>query len=57
MFGSAANMPLGMRVSHIKVPTLEDRLYSEFYLPADAHPGMQQVMAQVVTFLSTSWEI
>lgn len=49
-------MLLGMCTSHITVPLLNSRLYSQFQLPANACPGRQQTTAQVLGFLPPTWE-
>lgn len=43
--------PLGMATSHMEVPGSETWLLSPFQLPADVHPGDQQVMVYILGFL------
>lgn len=49
MFGLAVKTLFEMPISHIGVPGFKSQLH--FLLPADAHPGSRQVLAQVVRSL------
>lgn len=57
VFGIVVKMPLGMPASYVRVTGFSSSSFASNKLPADTHSWRQKMMAQLLWFLPSTWEI